>query len=173
MFNTYASLSLRPANESDIEILRFWDEQPHKRAVDPYTDWQWESELRRQPDWREQLIAEHSGQPIGFIRIIDPSQDETGRWDGFSNGHRAVDIWLGEPAHLGRGLGSNMMRHALNRCFENPEVKSVLVDPLATNTPAHRFYERLGFHYVERRMIGGDDCFLYELCRPQRSETGL
>jgi aminoglycoside 6'-N-acetyltransferase len=41
----------------------------------------------------------------------------------------------------------------------------VLIDPLASNTRAHRFYERLGFEFVERRRFGADDCFVYRLPR--------
>lgn len=43
---------------------------------------------------------------------------------------------------------------------------TVLVDPLATNTGAHRFYERLGFRFVERRQFDdASDCHVYKLDR--------
>ena len=42
---------------------------------------------------------------------------------------------------------------------------AILIDPLASNTAAHRFYERLGFRYVERRQFGEDDCIVYRLER--------
>ena len=58
-----------------------------------------------------------------------------------------------------------MMRLALARCFADRAVTAVLVDPLARNTRAHRFYERLGFRQVERRRFGADDCFVYRLER--------
>jgi aminoglycoside 6'-N-acetyltransferase len=41
----------------------------------------------------------------------------------------------------------------------------VLIDPLAGNVGAHRFYERLGFRFVERRRFGTDDGFVYRLDR--------
>ncbi len=31
----------------------------------------------------------------------------------------------------------------------DPAVTGILIDPLASNTRAHRFYERLGFEFVE------------------------
>jgi aminoglycoside 6'-N-acetyltransferase len=58
-----------------------------------------------------------------------------------------------------------MMRLALERCFADPAVTAVLVDPLAANTRALRFYERLGFARAERRMFGEDDCYVYRLER--------
>ena len=44
---------------------------------------------------------------------------------------------------------------------------AVLVDPLKTNTHAHRFYERLGFMFSVERRFGEDSCFVYRLGRPQ------
>jgi aminoglycoside 6'-N-acetyltransferase len=40
-----------------------------------------------------------------------------------------------------------------------------MLDPLAGNRRAHRFYERLGFRFVEHRRFGDDDCFVYRLER--------
>lgn len=44
-------------------------------------------------------------------------------------------------------------------------MSAVLIDPLASNTRAHRFYERLGFRLVGPRRFGDDDCLVYRLDR--------
>ena len=159
------SISLRPAVSSDAPLLRHWDDQPHVIASDPNDEWQWEDELGRSPAWREQLIAELDGRPIGFVQIIDPHLEETRYWGNVPPGLRAIDIWLGEAKDLGRGYGTTIMHLALARCFAAADVTAVLVDPLETNTRAHRFYERLGFRFVERRRFGEDDCRVYRLDR--------
>jgi aminoglycoside 6'-N-acetyltransferase len=158
-------MNLRPATPADLPLLQRWDEQPHVIASDPNDDWHWEIELARSPDWREQLIAERDGRPIGFIQIIDPAREESRYWGEVAANLRAVDIWIGEAADLGKGYGTSMMKLALARCFADPAVEAVLIDPLASNTRAHRFYERLGFEFVERRRFGQDDCFVYRLDR--------
>lgn len=158
-------IKLRPATPADLALLRHWDEQPHVIAADPNDDWGWETELARNPDWREQLIAERDGRPIGFIQIIDPAREETRYWGEAPPDLRAIDIWIGEAGDLGKGYGTAMMHLALARCFADPAVTAVLIDPLADNTRAHRFYERLGFRFVERRRFGQDDCFVYSLER--------
>lgn len=160
-------MHLRPATIDDLDLLRHWDEQPHVIASDPNDDWDWEAELQRSPDWREQLIAESEGRPIGFLQIIDPAREESHYWGDVAAGLRALDIWIGEASDLGRGYGTQMMRLALERCFADPEVQGVLIDPLATNIRAHRFYERLGFEFLERRQFGEDDCLIYHLTRDQ------
>jgi len=160
-------MRLRPATLDDLELLRRWDEQPHVIESDPNDDWGWEVELGRSPPWREQLIAEVNGRPVGFIQILDPALEESHYWGDVMPDLRAVDIWIGERGDLGRGDGTRMMRLALERCFADPMVTAVLIDPLASNTRSHRFYERLGFCFVERRFFGQDDCLVYKLDRAQ------
>ena len=159
------AVTLRPAGPADLELLRRWDEQPHVIASDPNDDWGWETELARSPDWREQLIAEVDGRPLGFIQIIDPAREETHYWGAAPENMRAVDLWIGEAADLGKGYGTQMMRLALERCFADPAVLSVLLDPLKSNTRSHRFYERLGFRCMGQRRFGKDDCLVYRVDR--------
>ena len=158
-------MKLRPATSVDLSLLRYWDEQPHVIASDPNDDWGWEVELDRNPEGREQLIAEIDGRPIGFIQIIDPALEDSNYWGDVETNLRAIDIWIGEAKDLGKGYGTQMMQLALKRCFIDPLVNAVLVDPLVSNTRAHRFYKRLGFQFVERRLFGNDDCFVYRLSR--------
>ena len=42
----------------------------------------------------------------------------------------------------------------------------VWIDPLASNEAAIRFYERLGFEFVEERDFGDDHCRVYRFARP-------
>jgi aminoglycoside 6'-N-acetyltransferase len=162
-------VSLRPATLADLDLLRHWDEQPHVVSSDPNDEWNWEVEVARTPPWREQLIGEVDGRPVGFVQIIDPAEEETHYWGDAPANLRAIDIWIGEAGDLNRGYGTAMMKLAIARCFTPPEVTAILIDPLASNTSAHRFYERLGFRFVERRQFGEDDCFVYRL---EREEAG-
>jgi len=130
--------------------------------------WGDELELARTPPWREQLIAEVDGRPLGFLQILDPAHEDTHYWGPVGENLRAIDLWIGDPADLGHGHGTTMMRLALERCFADPAVVAVLADPLASNTRAHHFFERLGFNMVEQRWFGDDDCCVYVLARPPR-----
>ncbi|MCG8554915.1 MAG: acetyltransferase [Proteobacteria bacterium] len=158
-------IHLRPATPHDLDLLQRWDSAPHIIASKGTEDWGWERELVRRPDWREQLIAEVEGSPIGFIQIIDPAREDSRYWGDCPTGLRAIDIWIGEEAFLGRGLGTEMMRLAIDRCFADPAVGAILIDPMASNDRARRFYERLGFRFVENRSFGDDDCAVYRLER--------
>ncbi len=158
-------INLRPAAIADLDLLRHWDEQTHVLAADPNDDWGWDVELARSPIWREQLIAEIEDRSIGFIQIIDPALEDSHYWGDVAPNLRAIDIWIGEESDLGKGYGTQMMKLALAKCFADPVVTAVLIDPLASNTRSHRFYERLGFKYIDQRYFGDDDCFVYQLDR--------
>ena len=163
--DTQLSVSLRNATEVDIPLLRYWDKQPHIIESDPNDDWDWENQLRRTLDWREQLIAEVAGRPVGFIEIIVPDQDDEHYWGDCEPNLRAIDIWIGEESDLGQGIGTKMMNLALKRCFDDPSTTAVLVDPLDSNVRAQRFYGRFGFHIIERRWFGLDYCTVMRLER--------
>ena len=160
-----ARIALRKATPADAPRLAHWDEQPHVIACDPSDDWHWETELACSPDWREQLVAELDGRPIGLIQIIDPAREASRYWGDVPANLRAIDIWIGEAQDLGKGYGTTMMRLALARCFADRAVTAVLIDPLETNRRAHVFYERMGFQFVEKRTFNEDRCLVYRLDR--------
>jgi aminoglycoside 6'-N-acetyltransferase len=159
-------MHLRRASRADLALLKSWDTKPHvaaARGADGAFDW--EDELGRDPAWRDLLIAEVDGRAIGILQIIDPTEEETHYWGEIERGLRAIDIWIGEECDLGCGYGTEMMRLALARCFAKAAVGAALVDPLAANFRACRFYERLGFRPVGPRTFGTDDCIVYRLDR--------
>jgi aminoglycoside 6'-N-acetyltransferase len=161
-----AHVSLRSATVADVPLLEYWDAQPHVIAAtgdDDIADWRDELEPTR--PWAAHLIAEEAGRPVGIVQIIDPALEETHYWGDCGPGLRAIDIWIGEAADLGRGIGTQMMGLALDRCFDEPDVTAVIIDPLAANVRARRFYERLGFVEVGPRRFGTDDCVVYRIER--------
>ncbi len=158
-------IRLRHATLDDLTLLEYWDTQPHVIASDPDEDWDWAYELGRNPTWREQLIAELNGRPMGCIQIIDPFLEESGYWHPVEKNKRAIDIWIGEAEDLGKGYGTQMMELAIKRCFQESKVSSILVDPLESNTKAHNFYQKLGFVHVENRTFNETPCKIFELKR--------
>ena len=169
------SVRLRPAVPADAALLHGWDREPHViRAVtdDPtaeeaFIDADWEQEISDQSPVSYFLIGEENGRPVGAMQVIDPHLEPTHYWGEIEPNLRALDIWLGPADALGRGLGTAMMTQALGACFAAPEVTAIVIDPLASNTDAHRFYQRLGFRPVGRRLFGPDDCLVHRI---ERSE---
>jgi len=57
-----------------------------------------------------------------------------------------IHILAVSPDKQGAGIGSMMVLEAI-RLAHNNGMKSIRLDALASNTPAHKIYERLGFEY--------------------------
>jgi len=162
-------VSLRLASLDDVPLLERWDTLPHVIAAtgdDDVVDWV--SELGRSVPWSEQFMIEADGRPVGIIQVIDPREEETHYWGDVEPNLRAIDIWLGEADDLGRGFGTQGMRLAIDHCFGDPAVTAILIDPLARNVRARRFYRRLGFVEVGPRRFGADDCMVMRLDRSGR-----
>jgi aminoglycoside 6'-N-acetyltransferase len=168
-----AEVRLRPATPDDAGLLAGWDREPHVIACstdDPNADIafggiEWREELSGQSPVSFHLIAELDGRPIGAMQVIDPHLEPTHYWGEIEPNLRAIDIWIGPKDALNRGYGTRMMTLAIDDCFAAPEVTAIVIDPLATNTDAHRFYQRLGFEPVGRRMFDTDDCLVHRLER--------
>lgn len=160
-------IELRPVQPTDLDLLVYWSGKPHvASALGSDTGWDWREELAMDPDWRELLIAHIGGRPVGILQIIDPAREEAHYWGDIEPNLRAIDIWIGEPEDLGRGYGTQMMQLALARCFADPAVEAVLVDPLASNAEAVRFYERCGFRAAGRRVFEKEVCLVMRVDRP-------
>jgi aminoglycoside 6'-N-acetyltransferase len=167
------TIALRPAIFADIRWLTIWDKDPDviacasddPNATTAFDDIDWAREIAMQSEVYEYLIAELDGRPIGALNICDPHREPTHYWGEIAPNLRAIDIWIGAAADRGQGYGTKMMRLALQRCFADPRVTGIVIDPLASNTRAHEFYRRLGFKAVGRRTFGGDDCLVHELTR--------
>ncbi|MEL7545175.1 MAG: GNAT family N-acetyltransferase [Pseudomonadota bacterium] len=168
------SVILRPATLADAPLFDSWDQQPHviiatsddPEAQTAFEDAVWIDELSSDDPASHFYVAEVHGRPIGAMQVIDPALERTHYWgDDCPPNLRAVDIWIGEADCLGKGYGTEMMRLAIESAFADPLVEAILIDPLNSNTDAHRFYQRLGFRPIGRRMFEDDDCLVHRLDR--------
>jgi aminoglycoside 6'-N-acetyltransferase len=164
---------LRLARLGDASLLESWDKDEDVIASsgadakdgDDWRDEDWRSEIAAAPSWRDILIAEENGRPIGVIVDIDPALEETHYWGDCGPGLRAFDIWIGAAADRSRGLGAAMMRLAAARAFTDPRVAAIVIDPLLSNVRAIRFYRRIGFQDVGERWFAEDHCLVMKLSR--------
>ena len=78
----------------------------------------------------------------------------------------AIHILAVSPDKQGAGIGSEMICEAI-RLAQSKGMKSIRLDALASNTPAHRIYERLGFEYRDKQHLyaentGWTDFYFFE-----------
>jgi aminoglycoside 6'-N-acetyltransferase len=165
-------IELRPMRLDDVDLLSQWDDDPDVAAAlgGRSADWyDWPTELARGVPWRELLIVEHDGRPIGFMQLIDAREEESHYWGDIASGTWALDIWIGSPADRGRGLGAQAMQAAIRRVFEQHRADTIVIDPQVSNSRAIALYERLGFEPTGVRDFDGDSCFVMQLRRNPRA----
>ena len=168
-----SEVCLRRATLNDVPVLEHWDADPEVIAATTDDDTterafgglDWRAELSHDSDVSYHLIAEIDGRPVGAMQICDPHLEATHYWGKIEPSLRAIDIWIGAEADRNKGYGREMMRLAHERCFADPTVTAIVIDPLASNTRAIAFYQRLGYVAVGRRMFGDDDCLVLTLTR--------
>ena len=88
---------------------------------------------------QEMLIAERDGVPVGCFQLSYlPGLMRRGMWRG------QIEVVHIAAAHRNAGLGSEMMRWAVERCRAR-RCGMVQLTSNKKRLDAHRFYERLGF----------------------------
>ena len=78
-----------------------------------------------------------------------------------------IHILAVSPDSQGKGIGSEMIREAI-RIALSKGMQAIRLDALASNTPAHKLYERLGFEYRGKQHLyaentGWTDFYFFEL----------
>ncbi len=166
-------LIIREATLRDAPIFERWDLDPDviacstddPTAEEAFNGAEWAAEIAANSDVSCLYVATLDGRPIGGLQVIDPHLEPTRYWGDIAPNLRAIDIWIGDPADRNRGLGAAMMRLVINRCFADG-ADAIVIDPLNSNVNAHRFYRRLGFRPIGRRLFNDeDDCLVHRLER--------
>ena len=78
-----------------------------------------------------------------------------------------IHILAVSPDSQGKGIGSEMIREAI-RIALSKGMQAIRLDALASNTPAHKIYKRLGFEYRGQQHLyaentGWTDFYFFEL----------
>lgn len=108
--------------------------------------------------------------PAGFIqsyRVSDyPAYQEL---VAVEDGVAGVDLLIGEPELVGRGVGSEALdRFVREVVFSNPEIRACIADPDAENRASLRVFEKAGFGVVRGFADPEDQNRLHTLVRLDR-----
>ena len=159
-----APVILRPMTEQDLSLLRDWLNRPH------IVEW-WGGEANRPsladvtahylPRIRGQetvtpYIVMLDGELIGYAQSYVAMGSGDGWWEDETDpGVRGIDQSLADPARLGQGLGTRMVRALAAHLFGDPAVTKIQTDPSPNNHRAIRCYEKAGF--VRQKLITTPD----------------
>ena len=156
--------TLATFHDTDLAILRTWLHRPHVAPWYPEPDenlaW------AEYPPWcgSHTLIA-HAGKAVGYIRcqVVDRPTDSVGLHNIPTNAVD-VDLLLGKPEYLGRGIGPEALRLLVVQLRANPSLPMIGLTSSAANVRAQRSFEKAGFRFARHNAPPGfGPCYLFVL----------
>jgi RimJ/RimL family protein N-acetyltransferase len=135
-------------------VSRWWADPPRETYPDDELD-KYRSRIRGDADPTLLFLVRHRGHAIGFIqsyRIDD--YDEYGQALELGFPAAGIDVFIGEPAEIGKGHGPALIRAFLRDVvFPTYDVDDCVIGPSVKNASAIRAYEKAGFvHFKDARV---------------------
>ena len=171
-------MRLELATQNDFEtIIAFYDdvtERTPERST--YARWQkgkhpTEKGIKAYIDEGSMYLYRDNGKIVGAMAVtmyqgedyhtIDWSQQVA------DDEVAVIHILAVSPDRQGKGIGSEMIRETI-RIALSKGMLAIRLDALASNTPAHKIYKRLGFEYRGQQHLyaentGWTDLYFFEL----------
>jgi aminoglycoside 6'-N-acetyltransferase len=166
------ALTLEALTEAGLPQLRSWLAAPHlAQAWNP-------------PDEGVAEIASHlamahiapyliveAGRPIGYLQVYHANPDEFWALHDLPRETYGLDLFIGPPELVGRGLGTRAVRLAVRHLSALPDAARLHIDPTPDNAAAIRVYEKAGFRRAGE-IETPDGRSLYMILEPRRAILG-
>lgn len=138
---------LRPlTTQADRHLLERWARRPH------IVQW-WGppeeslAELRRAPRQGGEALIVAGERPVGYLRWQVPEREhlENAGLGDLAEGVVDIDIGIGEPDWLGRGIGSQALALLVERLRKELDPPMYMMCTSVRNARAQRAFQRAGF----------------------------
>jgi aminoglycoside 6'-N-acetyltransferase len=130
----------QPVISADFPLLLAWLQRPHVKRWWNDGDDTLEKVARHYGNQEnsKRFIVYQLDRPMGYIQYYIEEDETIG-----------IDIFIGEEALTGRGVGPPLMRTFMELLIEWHQPQAFIIDPDPENGRAIRCYEKVGFrHYA-------------------------
>ena len=167
------SNDFRPLVRDDLPVMRSWLARPHIREWwgEPEQELGYIRDMIEGRDSTRPFIFWVDGEPAGYIQYWFIGDHQNAKWIAdhpwlaeLPSDAVGVDLSIGEPDKLSRGIGSATLRQFAQRLVEQG-YRTIIIDPDPENKRAVRAYEKAGFRPIPQ-LLGrtGDTLIMrYEL----------
>ena len=175
-------MRIEPATQKDLDsLITFYDDvMEHTPEIAIYARWQKGKHptvegIKTYVDEGSMFLYKESGAIVGAMAVTMYQGEDYHaiKWSQNipDNEVAVIHILAVSPDKQGAGIGSEMICEPI-RLAQSKGRKSVRLDALASNTPAHRIYERLGFEYRGKQHLyaentGWTDFYFFEYMHKQ------
>ncbi len=161
-------IAFRPLAEGDLRIMHEWLNRDHvaewygvggvRRPTPGQVEARYGPRIRGEEPTRS-FLASYGGRPVGYIQtyLVD-DYAENARDIELEPSTAGIDLFIGEPELVGRGLGAALLRKFLREIiFAERRVAACVICPSPDNARAIRCYEKAGFRYLKTVAVPGGD----------------
>jgi aminoglycoside 6'-N-acetyltransferase len=134
-------------------VKRWWTEPSPDEVVEHYGP----AIEGREPT--DLYVIQMDEEPIGFIQTyLATDHPDWERIIQVGKGVAGVDLFIGEPEFLGRGIGTRALtRFVEDIVFDRPTTRACVADPDAENVVSLLIFEKAGFSRAREFVDPGDD----------------
>jgi RimJ/RimL family protein N-acetyltransferase len=166
-----AAFDFRKLTADHLALLRSWLNKPH--VAEYWQEPQDEAEFRDKylnmltaRDVRAYIVYVDDV-PIGYIQDYQACLVGGGWWLDAEPGTFGIDQFIGEPAWVGKGFGTELIRQFIDRLFADPRVEEIIVDPDPNNSRAIHVYEMVGFKRLGLTRTPAGDALVLKIRRAE------
>ena len=168
------SITFRLMARDDLPLVHEWHQQPHVARWWTARKTFEETETHYLPtidgtEPTQHYLALLDGEPFGMVQtyLVSDYPDYAALIEE-GEGTAGLDLFIGEEAQTGRGLGTEMISRFVEMVvFARPETIACTADPDITNTASLRAFEKAGFRKV-RELVDPEDGELHVLVKRER-----
>ena len=159
--------SFKPLQESDLNLLCKWLNEPHVKEWwdDHLTDEEIKSKYKKRigDNVIVPFIVFLNDKPIGFIQYYHANKVGDEWWPNEVEGTIGIDQFIGEKDLINRGIGTKMIHAFIDYLFRDSDIKKIITDVDPKNLRAFRCYEKVGFMFVKEIMTPDGLAYLMNL----------
>jgi len=168
------AITFRPLTRNDLRLLHEWHQRPHVARW--WTERKTFAEVEKHyvptiegTDPTDHYLALLDGEPLGMIQTYLVSDyPDYAALIGEGEGTAGLDLFIGDEAQTGHGLGTEMIRRFVEEIvFAPPGTTACIADPDARNKASLRAFEKAGFRAV-LEFVDPEDDELHTLVRRER-----
>jgi RimJ/RimL family protein N-acetyltransferase len=162
-------LRFRPMTRDDLPLVHDWHQRPHvvrwwtvRKTLEEVEEHYLPTIEGMEPT--DHYVALLDDEPIGMIQAYQASDyPDWAALVGVGGGVAGVDLFIGDEAATGRGIGTEMLRRFVDEIvFADPATTACVADPDVRNLASMRAFEKAGFRVV-REFIDPEDGQMHAL----------
>src|SRR5258708_5300557 len=170
------AIAFRPVLPEDVPLIFMWYQEPH--VIEWYSFDEPKTleataakfaDIFSGKDPVSAFLMLTDGAPIGYIQAYQiGDHDEYAKALQVHPNAVGVDLFIGEPDYVHRGLGSRILKQFVRQIvFEEMSAEYCVIGPETGNKIAIRAYEKAGFEYIKTVDVPGVRSPEYlMICRP-------